>query len=112
MSGSGPALAQTQYAANMPGAATPMVEPGTGNPSSAWFNLFLKLFLRTGGPKGIPTTAATTQVLTVTTLPTVSLTSARAFVNDALAPVFGVEVVQGGTSLVPVYFDGRRWRVG
>jgi hypothetical protein len=37
---------------------------------------------------------------------------ARAFVTDALAPVFGATVVTGGTVAVPVYSDGINWKVG
>ena len=36
----------------------------------------------------------------------------RAFVNNALAPVFGATAVAGGTRVVPVYFDGLTWKVG
>lgn len=36
----------------------------------------------------------------------------RAFVNNALAPVFGSTAVAGGTRVVPVYFDGLTWKVG
>jgi hypothetical protein len=37
---------------------------------------------------------------------------ARAFVNDALAPVFGNTVATGGAVAVPVYSDGSAWKVG
>jgi hypothetical protein len=37
---------------------------------------------------------------------------ARAFVNDASAPVFGTAVTGGGAVLVPVYSDGSAWNVG
>jgi hypothetical protein len=37
---------------------------------------------------------------------------ARAFVNDALAPVFGSTVATGGAVAVPVYSDGSAWKVG
>jgi hypothetical protein len=37
---------------------------------------------------------------------------ARAFVNDALAPVFGSAVASGGTVNVPVYSNGTNWFVG
>ena len=42
----------------------------------------------------------------------VSGKGARAFVTDALAPVFGATVVTGGTVAVPVYSDGTNWKVG
>jgi molybdopterin-binding protein len=37
---------------------------------------------------------------------------ARAFVTDALAPVFGSAVSGGGSTHVPVYYDGSTWMVG
>jgi hypothetical protein len=37
---------------------------------------------------------------------------ARAFVNDALSPVFGSTVATGGAVAVPVYSDGSAWKVG
>lgn len=37
---------------------------------------------------------------------------ARAFVNDASAPVFGTAVTGGGAVLVPVYSNGSAWNVG
>lgn len=51
---------------------------------------------------------------TVATLPFASVSGkgARAFVTDALAPVFGATVVTGGTVATPVYSDGTNWKVG
>jgi hypothetical protein len=51
---------------------------------------------------------------TVATLPFASVSGkgARAFVTDALAPVFGSTVVTGGAVAVPVYSDGINWKVG
>jgi len=37
---------------------------------------------------------------------------ARMFVNDALSPVFGSPVVNGGAVTVPVYSTGSAWNVG
>jgi len=53
-------------------------------------------------------------ILTVTELynDVTILAGMRAFVNDALAPVFGAIVNGGGGSTVPVYCDGTDWRVG
>ena len=51
---------------------------------------------------------------TVATLPS-AVTSgkgARAFVTNALAPVFGATVATGGAVAVPVYSDGTNWKVG
>lgn len=47
---------------------------------------------------------------TVATLPT-GANNDRAFVTDALGPVWGSAVVGGGAVRVPVYFDGA-WKVG
>jgi hypothetical protein len=51
---------------------------------------------------------------TVATLPDASASGsgARAFVSDALIPVFGATVVGGGAVKVPVYSDGTDWKVG
>jgi hypothetical protein len=48
---------------------------------------------------------------TVATLPA-GVQYARAFVNDALAPVFGAAVAGGGAVTVPVYYTGAAWFVG
>jgi hypothetical protein len=50
----------------------------------------------------------------VTSLPAAATAGvgARAFVNDALAPVFGSTVATGGAVAVPVYSDGSAWKVG
>jgi hypothetical protein len=37
---------------------------------------------------------------------------ARAFVNDSSVTTFNTIVVGGGSSGVPVFFDGTNWRVG
>jgi len=37
---------------------------------------------------------------------------ARAFVTDALTPVFGATVTGGGAVATPVYSDGSLWKVG
>jgi len=53
-------------------------------------------------------------VYTVATLPSAVTSGAgtRAFVSDALLPVFGSTVVAGGAVKVPVYSDGTNWKVG
>jgi hypothetical protein len=51
---------------------------------------------------------------TVATLPSAATAGAgaRSFVTNALTPVFGSNVVGGGTVNVPVYSDGTNWKVG
>jgi len=51
---------------------------------------------------------------TVATLPAAATVGAgaRAFVTDAMAPVFGSAVTGGGAVGVPVYSDGSTWLVG
>jgi hypothetical protein len=89
-----------------------------------------QLTLAVSGNVGIGTTSPTTKLdvvgaVTVSTyikVPAVAVTSlpaaatagvgARAFVNDALAPVFGSTVATGGAVAVPVYSDGSAWKVG
>lgn len=51
-------------------------------------------------------------IFTVATLPPVVAASVRAFVSDALAPVFAAAVVGGGAVFTPVYFDGAAWLCG
>jgi len=53
-------------------------------------------------------------VYTVATLPSAATSGigARAFVSDALAPVFGSTVTTGGAVKTPVYSDGTNWKVG
>jgi hypothetical protein len=52
--------------------------------------------------------------VTVSALPAAATAGvgARAFVNNALNPVFGNAVVGSGLSTVPVYSDGTNWNVG
>jgi hypothetical protein len=52
-----------------------------------------------------------TAMYTVTTLPS-SVTGARAFVTDALAPTFLGLLTGGGTSKTPVFYNGAAWAVG
>jgi hypothetical protein len=46
---------------------------------------------------------------TVATLPTGPI-GATAYVTDALAPMYNTTVVGGGSSVVPVFFDGSNWK--
>jgi hypothetical protein len=48
---------------------------------------------------------------TVATLPT-GVTGARAYVTNALSPVFGSTVAGGGAVTVPVFYNGSNWIVG
>lgn len=54
------------------------------------------------------------QVSTVAALPSAATAAvgAKAFVSDALAPVFGATVAGGGAVATPVYSDGTNWKVG
>ena len=53
-------------------------------------------------------------VYTVATLPVAAAVSvgARAFVTDSSVTTFNTVVAGGGSSNVPVFFDGTNWRVG
>lgn len=51
-------------------------------------------------------------VYTIATLPAAAPARQKAFVSDALLPVFGVAPVAGGAVLVPVYSNGAGWVVG
>jgi len=51
-------------------------------------------------------------VYTVATLPTAGTSGRKAFVSNALTPVFASAVVGGGAVTVPVYDNGTTWIVG
>ena len=99
--------------------------------SSQWSNGTTPLItLLGGGNLGIGTTAPSSKLevvgavtvstyikvspVAVTSLPDAATAGvgARAFVNDALVPVFGSAVANGGSAKVPVYSDGSAWYVG
>ena len=64
---------------------------------------------------GLPILCARPVVMpgfTVAGLPSAATANQRAFVTDALAPVFAAVVAGGGAVRVPVYSDGAAWRVG
>jgi hypothetical protein len=67
----------------------------------------------TSSPTGKLDVAGTIKTLgyTVATLPT-GVVGARAYVTDALAPVFGATVVTGGAVTIPVFYNGTNWIVG
>jgi len=64
-------------------------------------------------PTGKLDVAGTIKTLgyTVATLPT-GVVGARAYVTDALTPVFGATVVTGGAVTIPVFYNGTNWIVG
>jgi len=66
----------------------------------------------TAGAGNINISNTLVQTTTVVGSLTASTVGARAFVTDALTPVFGSVVVGGGAVPVPVYYDGTNWRVG
>jgi hypothetical protein len=77
-----------------------------------YFNRLDAIFAQLNAESTLNTISTT--VYTVVTLPS-AVTSgkgARAFVSDALAPVFGATVVTGGAVATPVYSDGTNWKVG
>jgi hypothetical protein len=67
----------------------------------------------TGAAAGL-TSHIKVPAVAVTSLPSAATAGvgARAFVNDALSPVFGSAVANGGSAKVPVYSDGSAWYVG
>jgi hypothetical protein len=74
-----------------------------------------RLLTLTGGAAGITISNVISQTTTLVgdlSLIGSKVVGSRAFVTDALAPVFGSIVVSGGAVAVPVYYDGTDWRVG
>jgi len=67
----------------------------------------------TSSPTGKLDVAGTIKTLgyTVATLPT-GVVGARAYVTNALTPVFGSTVVTGGAVTIPVFYNGTNWIVG
>ena len=67
----------------------------------------------TSSPAGKLDVAGTIKTLgyTVATLPT-GVVGAKAYVTNALAPVFGATVVAGGAVVIPVFYNGTNWIVG
>ena len=53
-----------------------------------------------------------TQGYTVATLPSAGTAGRRAYVTNALAPVFGSAVAGGGSVVIPVFDNGTTWIVG
>ena len=50
--------------------------------------------------------------MTVAELPSAADVGSRAFVTDSSVSTFGSTVAGGGSTKVPVYFDGTNWKVG
>lgn len=58
-------------------------------------------------------TAITAAAVAIASLPSAASSAwQRRFVNDALAPVFGATVANGGAAVVPVFSNGTNWIVG
>lgn len=66
------------------------------------------------GTNGITTNSGVliANVYTVATLPAAGTSGRKAFVSNALAPVFGTAVAGAGAVTVPVYDNGTAWIVG
>jgi len=66
------------------------------------------------GTNGITTNSGIliANVYTVATLPTAGTAGRKAFVSNALTPVFGSAVAGAGAVTVPVYDNGTTWIVG
>jgi len=95
-------------------AATPQYDPNYINQLNNVLRLYFNQIDNILGQMKASTDVPPLTNYTVTTLPS-AVTSgkgARAFVTDALAPVFGATVVTGGAVAVPVYSDGTNWKVG
>lgn len=81
---------------------TPAVDIHTGLLEIPWFQFLVELWTRVADPT----------VYTVASLPTTPVRGDRAYVTDALAPVFLQKVNAGGTVVCPVFFNGTDWVAG
>jgi hypothetical protein len=105
------------------GGANLTIRPGNGTGTGTISTLILQSPVAVGSGTGAQTQTtgliikAGTAVMTsytVATLPAAATAGAgaRAFVTDALAPVFGSAVAGSGAVGVPVYSTGAAWNVG
>ena len=105
------------------GGANLTIQSGTGTGTGTISTLILRAPVAVASGTGAQTQTtgltikAGTAVMTsytVATLPAAATAGAgaRAFVTDALAPVFGSAVAGSGAVNVPVYSDGAAWNVG
>jgi hypothetical protein len=77
-----------------------IVSPG-GFMSRSWYRFFQAL----ASPAIYPAS-------TVANLPATTVAGDRSFVTDATSITFRATAVGGGTYNVPVFYDGKAWRVG
>ena len=68
--------------------------------------------IKTGSNQGADFAVIKTLGYTVATLPASQQNGSRAFVTDALTPVWGSAAVGGGAVIVPVFKNASTWIVG
>ena len=90
-----------------------LVAFGNSNSAGAANNGAMTLNMSTGAVTMGALTSTSTKVVpvAVASLPA-GAAGMRAFVNNALAPVFGAAVAGGGAVTIPVFHDGVSWKVG
>jgi hypothetical protein len=77
--------------------------------ADSWKGWFSNLYATI---QSLVTMSTNGQGYTVATLPTVGTVGRRAYVTDALAPVFLANAVGGGAIITPVFDNGTHWIVG
>lgn len=84
-------------------------DPSGDKLADSWKGWFSNLYTTI---QNLVTMSSNGQGYTVATLPTVGTKGRRAYVTDALAPVFLANVVGGGAIIAPVFDNGTHWIVG
>ena len=84
-------------------------DPSGDRLDDAWKGWFDNIYATV---QSLVTMSTNGQGYTVATLPAAGTVGRRAYVTDALAPVFLANVTGGGAIITPVFDNGTHWIVG